>query len=98
MKFLPPPAGAGSCQSLVTPWGLLRHYWVVLKLLITVVATVALMAYLDTFRFMAAMAGDPRADVGALRNWSPALQAVLALVMLLLATVLALFKPRGLTR
>src|SRR5882757_7628158 len=29
----------GLIQSLGTPWGLFRHYWVLLKLLITVFAT-----------------------------------------------------------
>jgi hypothetical protein len=48
-------------QSLGTPWGLFRHYWVVFKLLITAFATIILLIYLGTFRHMAAVAAD--ADV-----------------------------------
>ena len=87
----------GIVQSLVTAWGLLRHYWVVFKLLITVVSTAMLLMYMETFGSMASAAADPRADLSTLRNASPLLHAALALVLLLTATVLAIHKPRGLT-
>ena len=41
---------AGVVQGLGTRWGLLRHYWVVFKLVITVVATGVLLLYLQTLR------------------------------------------------
>lgn len=88
----------GVVQSLGTPWGLLRHYWVVVKLLITVLATAVLLVYLRTFAAMADVAADPAAGLGEIRNASPLLHAVLALVLLLGATVLGVVKPRGLTR
>jgi uncharacterized membrane protein len=88
----------GVVQSLGTPWGLVRHYWVVLKLLITVLATAVLLLYLRTFAAMADAAADPAAGLGEIRNPSPLLHAVLALVLLLVATVLGVVKPRGLTR
>ena len=34
-------------QSLGTSWGLLRHYWVVIKLLITVFATILLLVHMQ---------------------------------------------------
>ena len=89
---------SGLVQSLVTPWGLFRHYWVLFKLLITVVATVVLLVYMETFGFMAGVAADPSVDLGAVRSASPVLHAALALVVLLVATVLAVYKPRGTTR
>jgi hypothetical protein len=88
----------GIVQSLVTTWGLVRHYWVLFKLAITVFVTILLLVYLQTFRFMASVAADPGVELGAVRNASPALHAGLALVLLLVATVLAVFKPRGMTR
>lgn len=88
----------GLVQSLGTQWGLFRHYWVVFKLLITVIATGILLLYLRTFRYMAGVAADPSSDLAMVRNVSPALHAGLALVVLLCATVLAVFKPRGVTR
>ena len=87
----------GLVQSLGTAWGLFRHYWVLFKLLINAVATIVLLTYMRTFRTMAVLAADPRAELDVVRNPSPALHAALALVLLLLATVLAVYKPRGLT-
>ena len=37
----------GLIQSLGTPWGLFRHYWVLTKLLLTVFATVVLLAKME---------------------------------------------------
>ena len=44
---------SGIVLSLGTTWGLFRYYWVVLKLGITVFATVILLIYMGTFRQMA---------------------------------------------
>jgi hypothetical protein len=88
----------GIVQALGSTWGLCRHYWVLFKLLITVFATIVLLMYMETFRFMAGRAADPSADLGAVRNASPLLHAALALVLFLVATVLAVYKPRGMTR
>ena len=87
----------GLVQSLATPWGLFRHYWVVFKLVINVVSTVVLLTYMETFSFMAGVAADPRADLATVRNPSPALHAGGALVLLVVATTLAVYKPRGTT-
>ncbi len=87
----------GIIEGLGTTWGLFRHYWVFFKLLITAVATVVLLTYMETFRLMAGVAADPSADLDLVRNPSPALHAVLALLLLLVATVLAVYKPPGLT-
>jgi hypothetical protein len=88
----------GLVQSLGTQWGLFRHYWVVFKLLINVLATTVLLVYMKTFDSMATVAADPRADVSEVRNWSPVLHASLALLLLLMAATLAVYKPRGMTR
>lgn len=87
----------GIVQSFGTAWGLLRHYWVVFKLLITVFATVVLLTYMETFAYMAGVAADPAAPLDRVRSASPVLHASLALLVLLVATVLAIYKPRGLT-
>jgi len=70
---------------------------VLFKLLINVFATVILLIYMGTFRLMAGLAADPSADLAIVRNPSPALHAVLALLILLVATVLAVYKPHGVT-
>ena len=87
----------GVIQGLGTTWGLFGHYWIVFKLLITVVATVVLLLYMQTFSHMAEVAADPGGPLGAVRNPSPLVHASAALLLLVAATVLALYKPRGIT-
>ena len=87
----------GLVQALGTAWGVFRHYWVVFKLLINVFATIVLLTYMETFRFMAGVARDPSADLGVVRSASPLLHATAAVVLLLVATTLAVYKPRGVT-
>lgn len=88
---------SGIALSLGTTWGLFRHYWVVLKLGITVFSTVILLIYMGTFRQMAGVAADPVVDLEAVRNASPIVHAILALVLLVGATVLGVYKPFGTT-
>jgi hypothetical protein len=88
----------GIVRSLGTTWGLFRHYWVLFKLLIVVFAATVLVTYMETFRVMAGVAADPSADLVMVRNASPGLHAGLALLLLLVATGLAVYKPRGMTR
>jgi hypothetical protein len=89
----------GIAQSLGTRWGLFRHYWVLVKLIINLVATVLLLTYMQTLAHLADAAGDAASptDLEALRSLSPVLHALLALLLLGIATVLAVYKPRGLT-
>ena len=88
----------GLVQSLGTKWGLFRHYWVLFKLLITAFATIVLLIYMQTLGLMAGLAADPSADLDVVRDDSPLVHTMLALLLLLVATVLAVFKPRGMTR
>ena len=87
----------GVVISLITPWGLFRHYWVVFKLLVTAFATVVLLTYTTTFNQLASVAGDLAVPIERVRNPSPVLHSVLAIVLLTIATVLAVYKPTGLT-
>ena len=68
-----------------------------MKLGITVFATVILLIYMGTFRQMAGVAADPVVDLAVVRNASPIVHAILALVLLLAAAVLGVYKPFGLT-
>jgi hypothetical protein len=90
----------GLVQSLGTVWGLFQHYWVVFKLLINVFATIVLLLYMQTLDHFAGVAAETplsSADLGALRSPSPLFHAAAALLLLLAATVLAIYKPRGMT-
>ena len=88
---------SGIILSLGTTWGLFRHYWVVLKLGITVFATVILLIDMETLRQMAGVSADPIVDPAVVRNASPILHAILALILLIAATVLGVYKPFGMT-
>ena len=91
----------GVLQSLASPWGLLRHYWVVVKLVLTVLATGVLLAYTQTLVTFADVAGRTpltAGDLAVLRSPSVIVHTTGALVLLLLALVLAVYKPAGLTR
>jgi hypothetical protein len=89
---------SGIALSIGTTWGLFRHYWVLFKLLITVFATTVLLMYMQTFAVLANVAGDPSADLRLVRNASPVQHAALALLLLVVTTMLAVYKPRGMTR
>ena len=90
----------GVVQSLGTPWGLLRHYWVVVKLVLTVGATLLLLLHtgpVDHLADVGAGAGVFGADLRGMRI-QLVVDASLAILVLLVATVLATVKPRGMTR
>ena len=90
----------GLVQSLGTQWGLIRHYWVVLKLVLTVVATIVLLLQMEGIGFIADVARDTTMSSGEYRGTrtSLLLHAGGGLLVLLMTTVLAIYKPRGLTR
>ncbi|UYQ66376.1 hypothetical protein [Streptomyces peucetius] len=87
----------GLVQSLGTVWGLVRHYWVLIKLLITVLATVVLLVHMQPIGHMAdavRQATLSDGELGGLRVQLVA-DAGAALVVLLVAVALSVFKPRG---
>ena len=88
----------GLVQALGTTWGLFRHWWVVVKLAITLVATAILLAYTSTLGLLSAAAQRPEAHPGLLPTTSPVLHGAGALLVLVAAVVLSLYKPRGVTR
>lgn len=89
----------GLVQALGTTWGLFRHYWVVAKLLVTVLVTGLLLQYTQTTGQLAAAAADPATSSADLRalGVSPLLHAGLALLALLVPAGLSAYKPRGVT-
>jgi hypothetical protein len=86
----------GIVQSLGTPWGLFRHYWVLCKLLLTVLATIVLLQYTQTVSYFAGVAAET--DSGELGGlWSYVLHSGGGLLVLLVTTTLSVYKPRGMT-
>lgn len=89
----------GVIQALGTHWGLLRHYWVVAKLLLTAFATAVLLAKMPLIATAAALAVEPVLPLNALREagMQLAFHAAGGLLVLLVPTVLSIYKPRGMT-
>jgi hypothetical protein len=85
----------GIVNALGTPWGLFRHYWVLAKLVLSVVATLVLLREVASVAYLADLAvasPDPRTLASTLPHSGG------GLIILLTTTVLSVVKPRGLTR
>lgn len=89
----------GIAQALGTAWGLLRHYWIVFKLMLTAVATIVLFLKLGPISSLAEAAATAQfssANFVGLRM-SILVHAAGGLLVLLAATTLAVYKPSGMT-
>lgn len=89
----------GLIEGLGTPWGLFRHYWVVTKLVLTVLATVILLIHTQPIDRVASVAMQTvlgRADLRQLRIQLIG-DASAALFVLLVTTTLSIYKPWGMT-
>lgn len=88
----------GLVMSLGTSWGLFRHYWVLVKFLITIASALILFMYTRTLSYLGDIAADMTLSIDELRNPSPLLHSGLALLALLVTTTLSVYKPHGMTR
>jgi hypothetical protein len=88
----------GLVMSLGTRWGLFRHYWVLISLLLTMIATVVLLLETRTISRLADIAADPTTSSDDLRALgSTLLHSVGGTAVLLVILILNMYKPRGLT-
>ena len=91
---------AGLIQSLGTPWGLFRHYWVLVKLLLTAFATSVLLAKMELISHAARLAAETTWSRAELR--AAGIQLVVhaagGLLVLLVPATLSVYKPPGKTR
>src|SRR5262249_6089869 len=89
---------SGIISSLGTKWGLFRYYWVLLKLLITVLATLVLVIHLQPIERLASVAVTTAPGI-AVRDaqLNMVVASAAALVVLVTLTALSVYKPRGMT-
>ncbi|MGN2642088.1 DUF2269 domain-containing protein [Nocardia takedensis] len=89
----------GLVVSLGTSWGLVRHYWVIFKLVLNLVAVTVLVLYTNSIDYFADLASSISASepVGALRNPTHLVHSIGGLVILTAAAVLSVYKPKGMT-
>jgi DMSO/TMAO reductase YedYZ heme-binding membrane subunit len=90
---------SGLVMALGTKWGLFRHYWVLISLLLTIIATIVLLVETQTISYFADIAADPTTSSDDLRALGSTLvHSVGGTVVLLVILVLNVYKPRGMTR
>ena len=84
-------------MSLGTTWGLFRHYWVLAKLVITILAIIILLLHMQPISHIAAVARETTLSSTDLRELRIQLvaDAGAGLLVLLVVTALAVYKPRG---
>lgn len=89
----------GLALSLGTPWGLTRYYWVLAKLLINSVSIPILLVHTRIISEVANAAAKGHLSDADLRGPREQLVvvAVAAVLALLAASALSVFKPRGMT-
>ncbi|MFE6649761.1 DUF2269 domain-containing protein [Nocardioides sp. NPDC057772] len=87
----------GLLMGAVTKWGLLRHYWVLISLVGTVVLTAVLIMHMPSVTAQADRART-LGEEDLLAMGSDTTHAVIGLVLLIGIMMLNIFKPRGVTR
>ncbi len=88
----------GLAISLGTKWGLFRHYWVLISLVLTILATGVLLIETRTIGHYAAVAADPATSSDALRALGNTLvHSIGGTLVLIVILVLNLYKPEGMT-
>ncbi len=94
------PLVTGPILSLGTPWGLFRHYWILAKLAITVLSTIVLQVHMRPINLLADAAVTSAGLSADLRTAQVQIvvASVAAVLALLAATALGVYKPRGMTR
>jgi hypothetical protein len=90
----------GLIMSFGTSWGLFRHYWVLIKFVITVPSTLLLLLHLQPIGHLANVVTETTLSSGELAGMRIQLvaNAGAAVVVLLVATALSVVKPQGRTR
>lgn len=92
---------SGVISSLGTRWGLFQYYWVLSKLVITVLATIVLLVHTQPISFLAGAAAKTALFSADANLKKSQLQMVIAstaaLVVLLVLTAMSVYKPRGMT-
>ena len=88
----------GLIMSLGTKWGLFRHYWVLISLVMTILAILVLLMETQQISRMAEIAADPATSMVELRTLPNTLvHSVGGSLVLLVIQALNVYKPSGLT-
>ena len=87
----------GVVQAVGTKWGLFKHYWVVVKLFLTVASTILLLLHMQPISYLAGVATESSFSnsqySGQLINLIS--KAGAAILVLLATTTISIYKPWG---
>ena len=89
----------GVVSSLGTKWGLFRYYWVLMKLVITILATIILLIHTQPIDLLASVAAKTTVLGASLQSQQllMVVASAAALVVLIVLTDLSVYKPAGMT-
>lgn len=87
----------GIAQAIWTRWGLFQHYWIVVKLFLTVASTILLFLHLQPISYLADATADTSfsSSQQAEKFINLIVKAAAALLVLLAATTISIYKPWG---
>jgi hypothetical protein len=87
----------GIIQSLGTKWGLFKHYWILTKLILTIVSTIILLVHLKPISELASIARKQEFLNSVIDGWRIRILVDAAAGFLVLATILTIsvYKPWG---
>ncbi len=88
----------GVLSSLVSTWGLVRHHWVITKLVLTIIATAVLLLQIEPIGAAAELAGTSTEPLPRAVGLSMLVHTIGGVVVLLVITAIAVYKPQGTTR
>lgn len=87
----------GLVQAFGTKWGLFKHYWIVVKLFLTIAMTILLLLHMQPISYLAGVAADPSFSnsqyTGQLIDIIA--KAGAAILVLIAITTISIYKPWG---
>jgi len=90
----------GLVQAFFSKWGLLRHYWILAKFVVNIIASITALMYIWSLSPLAEIASAStvsNAQLLSLKDPELMTHPAVALLALLVATILSVYKPRGMT-
>lgn len=87
----------GVIESITTKWGFFKHYWILVKLILTIAATIILLLHMKPISYIANVATEATFPATVLPNVRLKLiaDAGAALLLLLFITTISVYKPWG---
>ena len=87
----------GLVQALGTKWGIFKHYWIIVKLFLTVAMTILLLLHMQPISYLADVATDP--SFSNLKYSGQLIDIIAkagaAILVLLAITSISIYKPWG---